>query len=305
MRSLPRVSPVAGATVLHCDDLAVATYTHRTDRPDRAAMPVASVTGAARPYLHPVRTLGGVTVTELRPSDHPHHLGVSMAVPDVAGTTFPGVNFWGGRTYVRDLGPVELDNHGTQEHTGWLLRDPDGCVQELSWSRRGRELLRERRTISALALTDRAWALDFTSALTNVSGEDLSVGSPATNGRPGAGYGGFFWRAPRPGPDEPAPDVFTGAAAGEEAVHGRSADWLVLAGRDWSLLFCGGNTETRADPWFVRTTEYPGVGSSLAWERRLPLPAGGTTARRVVTVVADGRLDRPAAAALARRAVTA
>ncbi|MER7998483.1 PmoA family protein [Streptomyces sp. NPDC095613] len=279
-----------GATDLRCEGRVVATYVHRPRVP--AAL-------SPRPYLHPVRTLGGVTVTELRPADHAHHLGVSVAVPDVSGA-----NFWGGRTYVRGRGPVELDNHGTQEHTGWLLRDPDGCVEELSWRRAGRELLRERRTVSVLALSRDAWALDITSALINVSGGELSFGSPATNGREGAGYGGFFWRAPasaEPGP--PAAEVFTEAASGEGTVHGRRARWLALAGREWTLIFAGANEETRRDPWFVRTADYPGVGSSLAWRERLPLPAGGTVARRIVTVVADGRLDRAAAGALARKAV--
>lgn len=82
----------------------------------------------SRPYLHPVTTLAGTPVTEERPADHLHHLGASVAVPDVAGH-----NFWGGRTYVRDQGPTELDNHGTQRHLGWKLRDPDGFVEELSW----------------------------------------------------------------------------------------------------------------------------------------------------------------------------
>ncbi|MFJ2114444.1 MULTISPECIES: PmoA family protein [unclassified Streptomyces] len=305
MKSLTRMDRAAAATVLHCDSGPVATYVHRPHPPHREELPGSPSVPSPRPYLHPVRTLGGVTVTEVRPADHPHHLGVSMAVPDISGATFPTVNFWGGRTYVRDRGPVAMDNHGTQEHTGWLLRDPDGCVEELSWKRSGYELLRERRTISALALSADAWALDFTTALTNVSGEELSIGSPATNGRPEAGYGGFFWRAPKQRPGDPAPDVFTGDATGEAAVHGHTTDWLALAGQGWTLLFCGANEATRNDPWFVRTTEYPGVGSALAWGRRLPLPAGGSVARRVVTVVADGRLDRRAAAALARKAVTA
>ncbi|MFI9583274.1 PmoA family protein [Streptomyces sp. NPDC052236] len=285
--SVAQPSRTDGATVLSCGGRPVAGYVHRPQLP--AVL-------SPRPYLHPVRTLGGVVVTELRPADHGHHLGVSMAVPDVSGG-----NFWGGRTFVRDRGSVEVDNHGTQEHTGWLLRDPDGCVEELSWSREGRVLLQERRTISTFTLSG-TWALDFSSALTNVSGEDLSIGSPATNGRPGAGYGGFFWRAPK---EDVATVAFTEAAEGEDAVHGHRADWLALAGRDWTLIFAGANEETRKDPWFVRTSEYPGVGSSLAWQERLPVPAGGTVARRIVTVVADGRLDRPAAAALARKAVAA
>ncbi|MCX5396299.1 PmoA family protein [Streptomyces sp. NBC_00102] len=250
-----------------------------------------------RPHLHPVTTLAGTPVTEERPADHRHHLGASVAVPDVAG-----YNFWGGRTFVRDQGPTVLDNHGAQRHLGWKLRDPDGFVEELGWVAAGTELLREHRTVAVVPLTDTAWALDFSFSLTNRSRTALSIGSPATNGRPGAGYGGFFWRAPK---EERAPEVFSATDDGEEAVHGRRADWLALAGDGWTLVFAGATGDTRRDPWFVRTAEYPGVGSSLAAEERLPVEPGGTVVRRVVTVVADGKLARDEAAALVRKVVTA
>ncbi|MFI5570587.1 PmoA family protein [Streptomyces sp. NPDC051740] len=249
-----------------------------------------------RPYLHPVTTLAGTAVTELSPADHAHHLGVGVAVPDVEG-----FNFWGGRTYVRDRGPTELDNHGSQRHTAYQLRDPDGFVEELRWMAAPGELLRERRTVAVTELTDTAWALDFTFSLTNVTSAPLSIGSPATNGRPGAAYGGFFWRARK---EETAPDVFTARTEGEGEAHGRPADWIALAGSTWTLVFAGATEQTRQDPWFVRTAEYPGVGSSLAHTDRLPLPPGETVVRRIVTVVADGRLDRSAAAALVRKAVS-
>ncbi|CAM5578121.1 PmoA family protein [Streptomyces pilosus] len=250
-----------------------------------------------RPYLHPVTTLAGTAVTELGPADHAHHLGVGVAVPDVEG-----FNFWGGRTYVRDQGPTELDNHGSQRHTAYQLRDPDGFVEELRWVAGPGELLRERRTVAATALTDTAWALDLTFSLTNTTPNPLSIGSPATNGRPGAAYGGFFWRARK---EETAPEVFTARAEGVSEVHGRTADWIALAGSGWTLVFAGVTEATRQDPWFVRTAEYPGVGSSLAHDARLPLPPGETVVRRIVTVVADGRLTPDEAAALVRRAVTA
>lgn len=250
-----------------------------------------------RPYLHPVTTLAGTAVTELSPADHAHHLGVGVAVPDVEG-----FNFWGGRTYVRDRGPTELDNHGSQRHAAYQLRDPDGFVEELRWVAAPGELLRERRTVAATELTATAWALDLTFSLTNVTRAPLSFGSPATNGRPGAAYGGFFWRARK---EETAPDVFTAHAEGENEVHGRRADWLALAGSTWTLIFAGVTAPTRQDPWFVRTAEYPGVGSSLAHDARLPLPPGETVVRRIVTVVADGRPDRDEAAALVRKAVSA
>ncbi|THA29361.1 oxidoreductase [Streptomyces sp. A1277] len=270
--------------LLSCAGRPVGRYTYLPD-------------AGGRPYLHPVTTLAGTPVTEERPADHRHHLGACVAVPDVSGH-----NFWGGRTFVRGQGPTALDNHGVQRHLGWKLRDPDGFVQELSWEADGGELLREHRTVAAAALSETAWALDFSFSLTNPGATDLSIGSPATNGRPGAGYGGFFWRAPK---EAAAPAVFSASADGEEAVHGRAADWVAMCGDGWTLVFAGATEETRRDPWFVRTAEYPGVGSSLAAAERLPLPAGATIVRRIVTVVADGRLDRAGGAALVRRAVTA
>lgn len=264
----------------------VGRYTTRPELPARLA---------PRPYLHPVTTLAGTVVTELGPADHPHHLGVGVAVPDVEGH-----NFWGGRTFVRDRGPTELDNHGAQRHSAFQLRDPDGFVEELRWVAAGAELLRERRTVAAVELADSAWALDFTFSLTNITAQPLSIGSPATNGRPGAAYGGFFWRARK---EAAAPRVFTPGREGETEVHGTRADWLALAGAAWTLVFAGVTVATRRDPWFVRTEEYPGVGSSLAYDERLPVGPGETVVRRIVTVVADGVLGRDEAAALVRKAV--
>ncbi|MGW1748207.1 DUF6807 domain-containing protein [Streptomyces sp. NPDC002092] len=249
-----------------------------------------------RPYLHPVTTLAGTAVTELSPADHTHHLGVGVAVPDVEGH-----NFWGGRTYVRDRGPTELDNHGAQRHTAFQLRDPDGFVEELRWVASGGELLRECRTVAATELTDTAWALDFTFSLTNVTDRPLSIGSPATNGRPDAAYGGFFWRARK---EYDTPHVFTADREGEAEVHATRADWPALAGTTWTLVFAGATDTTRRDPWFVRTAEYPGVGSSLAHTDRLPIAPAETVVRRIITVVADGRLSRNEAAALVRKTVS-
>lgn len=234
-----------------------------------------------RPYLHPVRTLNGIVITELMPEDHRHHLGVSLAVPDLAGQ-----NFWGGRTFVRGAGPTRLDNHGAQRHLDWLDSTPGQLVERLAWlAKDGRMLIDERRTLAARTVRSAdCWALTFAFRLENVSGEPVEIRSPATNGRPGAGYGGFFWRAPM-GPVR----VFTAAAAnGEEEVHGRPARWLAMAGEHWTLVFVAGDERTARDPWFVRAREYPGVGSSLAWDAPLVVPAGTAVQRTIITLVADG-----------------
>jgi hypothetical protein len=257
---------------LSCAGRQVAQYVTR---------PYLAATLSPRPYLHPVRTRGGIEVTELKPADHAHHLGACVAIPDVGG-----LNFWGGRTYVRDQGPTWLPNHGIQRHMSWARRAVDCFAEALSWEGpEGGAVLREHREVSAVPAGDH-WALDFTFTLYNVAGRVLRIGSPAVNGRPGAGYGGFFWRAPG---TSTGVRVFSPDGSGEAGVHGRHADWLALTGtaadgREWSLVFTGD------DPWFVRVGEYPGVGSALAWDQPLFLEPGQTLSRRVVTVVADGVL---------------
>jgi hypothetical protein len=245
---------------------------------------------APRPYLHPVRTLGGAVVTELMPPSHRHHLGASVAVAEV-----DGANFWGGRTFLAGHGPAWLDNHGTQRHVRWLRREDTGLHEALRWDTiGGASLLAERRAITATPLDDVAWALDFTFTLANVAERDLTIRSPAAHGRAGAGYGGFFWRAPSA----------RSSCSLSADVHGATAPWLSVAAPAWTLVFAGGDAATRQDRWFVRTRDYLGVGSALAWDAPLVLAAGAALTRRVVTVVADGPLSPVRAAAYVSQLVS-
>jgi hypothetical protein len=245
-----------------------------------------------RPYLHPVRTLGGILVTDTQPADHQWHLGISVALPDVEGW-----NFWGGRTYLRGQGYVGREDHGRIEHAGFEQLGDDGFTERLHWlSPHGELLLTECRQVWAF-LADRGWGLQLVTILTNAAGRPIRLGSPATNGREGAGYGGLFWRLP------PArtPHVYTATATGEQAVHNCAAQWLAWADRSvgFTLVFTGTNQATRDDPWFVRVEEYPGVGSQLAARDSLTLPPGGAATRGLRTLLADGTLNREAAQAWA------
>ncbi|MCF6473509.1 oxidoreductase [Nonomuraea sp. MG754425] len=254
-----------------------------------------------RPYLHPVRTLGGLTVTDRTPASHPHQLGISVATPDLDGH-----NFWGGRTYVAGHGPAWLDNHGTQRHQRWLHRTGTELVHDLCWlDAHGRTLLRERRTIGCRPAGATAWALDVRTRLTNATDRPLAFRTPAALGRAGAGFGGVFWR----GPAVAAAHVLSPDGPGVPAAHGRPAAWVAVGGTSpgpdgasWTMLFTAGDDVTARDRWFVRARDYVGVGSSLAWDRPLTLPAGESLARHVVVVVADGLLSPATAAGLARAA---
>ena len=239
-----------------------------------------------RPYLHPVRTLGGVPVTDVLPEDHRWHLGVSVAMQDVAG-----VNLWGGRTYVRDRGYTWLDDHGRIVHDGWLAQAPDGFGERLLWQDpQGRTLLTETRTVAARAVP-LGWELSFAYALS--AGTPVTLGSPATNGRPGgAGYGGFFWRA-TPGPAT----TFTASRDGEESVNGSAEPWVAITGPGpYTLVLRGLSGDDR---WFVRTGAggYNGVCAALAFERTITVAPEEPVQRSLTVLVADGVLSREQVAA--------
>jgi hypothetical protein len=247
-----------------------------------------------RPYLHPVRTLGGVVVTDALPADHRWHLGASLAVADVAGT-----NLWGGRSYLRGTGYTWRDDHGRIAHAGFVTRAGDHLVQRLRWcDPAGEALLHERRHLRARAALGRpdAWVLEVAYTLTAPPDRAIALGSPATNGRPGgAGYGGFFWRA---APGSRPPRVFDAAAAGEEAVNGSSQRWLALvspAPAPYSLIFVG---LAAGDHWFVRSSRYPGVCAAFAFEQPRVIAAGATLTGRHLVLVVDGAVSAARAARL-------
>lgn len=211
-----------------------------------------------RPYLT-AATASGAPATAVGPEDHLHHLGVSVAIPDVNGTTF-----WGGRTFVRGEGSRMLPNHGRQVSTSREIGQ-GRVTEELAWvASDGTSLLDERRTILVRDGGDgieMLWSTELTAAHGAVS-----FGNPQTNGREGAFYGGIFWRASfRTG------RVRCAGGEGADAAHGSLSPWLAVDGPDVSLV---ASTSNRDMPWFVRADGYVGFGPGVAVTGRRNLAAG-------------------------------
>lgn len=249
-----------------------------------------------RPYLHPVRSTAGTPLTDVRPADHVHHMGVSMALPVVDGTSF-----WGGRTYVRDQGSTLLDNHGRQQPLTTDLEGPH-LVQHLVYlDEHGDPLLRERRQVTAVDLTEGAWALGWSSDLLATE-KDLAFDSPATNGRVGAGYGGILWRLGT----ADSRQVLSVEGEGEDRAHGSTSPWVAFVQhrRTAAVTLVLAQTGTVL-PWFLRATEYDGAGPAVAWDRTRTVAQGETLHLGLVGAVVDRVLDLEEAGALAEQAVAA
>ncbi len=258
-----------------------------------------------KPYFHPIRTLAGDLITNYRPHDHLWHKGIQMTIAHLDDQ-----NFWGGGSYRHGQGYVQLSNNGSQRHDSWESIEVDdnsfSARQKLSWiTQAGEHWIDETRCIAVDALDPDAgyWALDFSTALRNVKDvaprlsraeahSTLHIGSPTTEGRPLAGYGGLFWRGPR---SFDQGKVITAAGHEGPAAMGQPAAWLAYTGHhDGS-----GNTSTLAfldhpsnlrypNKWFVRQTPYACASFAFMFDEVYALQAGDTLTLRYRIVIASG-----------------
>lgn len=277
-----------GRVVVTAADVDLAEYVVEPDvpRPD-----------SPKPYLHPLRTTAGDVVSAVRPHDHPWHNGVQFTVANLSGQ-----NFWGGRTFVRGRGYVPLDNNGSTRHVRWQHTEcEDGRVRlrhRLDWeTRAGERWLAEDRSIevSDVDFLDGSWLLTWKTSVRNTSGTRLRWGSPVTEGRTTAGYGGLFWRGPR---------SFTGGGVltstgihGDDAMGTRAA-WLAFTGlhdvslRASTVVFvdCPANP-VYPTPWYVRTTPFPVVSFAVTFHEPLLLEPGEELGLTHHAVIADGQWE--------------
>ena len=278
-------------------DLELFRYVYRPDDPQLES---------PRPYFHPVRTMAGDLVTIYRPHDHVWHKGIALSLPHLGAE-----NFWGGPTF-RAGRYVQLPNDGAMRHEGFEVaaaKDGVVCLREhLSWvTESGRTPVAEQRTIAATAWPDdSAWLLAFETTLRNVSGADIVIGSPTTEGRPNAGYGGLFWRGPR---SFTGGTVVTPGGLGDDELMGTRGPWLAFTGRHdgrgggATLVFRDAPANfSYPSQWFVRSTPFACVCPAPFFDTEHVFAADASLTLRYDIAIADGELAPAACAALAARA---
>ncbi|MFI6740009.1 PmoA family protein [Nonomuraea sp. NPDC050451] len=259
------------------------TYVYSPDTP---------VLESPKPYLHPIRTLGGRPVSLFRPHDHVWHKGIAWSLPHVGEH-----NFWGGPTYVHGRFYVQLENNGSATHremtTLAATAERVELGHTLDWTAQaGAPVIEERRSLAAHVVDEATWALVFDTEMTNVSGGTLAFGSPTTKGRENAGYGGLFWRGPR---------SFTGgiiqspAGAGGDELRGTRAEWFGFRGRhdetgDHSTIVMVDAADNPQHPpqWFARSEDFACLCPAPFFSEEVELPDGQSLRFRYAVVIADG-----------------
>jgi hypothetical protein len=285
---------------VRCDEHLLLTYVYAPDDPQLES---------PRPYFHPVRTLAGDEISLYRPHDHVWHKGIAWSLPNV-GTE----NFWGGPTYLRGRGYEQLPNNGTVAHRAfeWMTVTTARIEvgERLDWITAGGDVWFDETRSFAVALIDAtAWVLTFTTRMTNVSPHPIVIGSPTTEGRDNAGYGGLFWRAPR---SFTGGTVYAPGVAGGDELMGIRGDWLGFAGlheqagsldasrpRPAQFDDGGGRRSTvvfvdafdnpeSPTRWFVRTQPYACLCPAPFFSTEVPVAPAATLELRYAVAIADG-----------------
>jgi hypothetical protein len=246
-----------------------------------------------RPYFHPLRTLGGDQVSLYRPHDHVWHKGIAWSLPNVGAA-----NFWGGPSYHRGHGYRQLPNDGAMRHRDFaeVSAEPDvvRVRHRLDWvTEPGETWFEEVRGFAVtVGPAGTGWTLAYDTRFRNVSDAVITIGSPTTEGRENAGYGGLFWRGPR---SFTGGTVYAPELAGGDELMGTRAPWLGFTGRhdehdrSSTLLFVD-DPDNAGHPtrWFVRSGPFACVCPAPFFNTEVPVAPGETLRFRYAVTIVDG-----------------
>ncbi|MBT5901813.1 MAG: PmoA family protein [Opitutaceae bacterium] len=235
---------------------------------------------STRPYIHPLYSIDGDVLTNLRPNDHPWHHGISFTL-----TSVNGANFWGGPSHRAEDSYQWRPDHGTQRHLEWLEKTPGQLVERLAWidpQREGCILIEEKRTLRTNHQED-GWGLRWTSQIHNPGVEDLICENyHSLGGLEGSHYSGLQYRGTREFLHQHGDDSIKmlGECGSSELdeLHGHSANWLEWQGQvDTTLRRTRIRFESLSGPipWFVRPND-PMVAFAPHREKPLVISAGQT-----------------------------
>jgi hypothetical protein len=234
---------------------------------------------APRPYVHPLRTPGGISLTANAPADHPWHHALWSTIKFVNG-----VNFWEeyGDFGVLRTSELRAIDGGHQATIEW--RRPDGEVAA-----------REVRTIAERPVDGDAYALDWEFAITPT----VDTVFDRTPYDAVQGWGGYSGLTLRGAPDFTDTRLLLADGSEHEAVRGVPSSFCALEGPNAGIVLADHPSNDRyPTPWYASTrgaTYGDGwanfVNAAFLWDAPMHVAAGDTLRRRHLVVVHDTGWD--------------
>lgn len=178
-----------------------------------------------KPYFHPLSTLNGSVITELRPGDHPWHRAIWFSWKYING-----LNYWEeDRNTGHSEGITELKS------VKYQLNKEFGAKfnMELTYHPpTGSDLLKEERIVQLSAPSeDGSYFMDWESTFTALSNEVTLDRTPLPNEPDGKLYGGYAGFSARL--NQQLWDVKTTNDSGEtENLHGKSSRWVTYQAKN-------------------------------------------------------------------------
>ncbi|WP_458111987.1 PmoA family protein [Arthrobacter sp. R1-13] len=272
------------AIAVRIDGVEIAGYTYVPDDAQQES---------PRPGFQTLRTLAGDALSVFRPHDHTWHKSLAWSLPHLGED-----NFWGGPSYRRGKDYQWLPNNGSMEHQDILeagrIEGRFRFSHSLAWWTQAREhVVDELRTFEiSESPDDDSWAIAFETSMQNVSGHDIRIGSPTTEGRENAGYGGLFWRGPRDftGGRILGPDGLSG-----EELRGGRGEWLAFVGQhdgtcnhSTVMMVDDHRNEQHPPEWFTRSEPFACMGPAPFFSEEVLFSSGATLTNRYSFVAANG-----------------
>ncbi len=242
-------------------------------------------TDAGFPWIHPLKTTDGTTLTALAPPDHPWHRAVWFS-----WKYLDGVNYWdwGGR---KDGVPEGQTRRVGKED---VQTGPDGATVtiRLEYAAADRAILNETRTIVfALPRDDGSYTMDWTSTFT--AGEkDVVLERTPPKEKPWGGYAGLSFRGAGSLKEH---RVIDSEGRVDREAHGKTARWMDFSGIGEKgtpvgiAIFDHPNNPRHPAPWYVSVGNMPYFGPAPIFHEPFSLSAGKSLVLKYRILVHCGR----------------
>jgi hypothetical protein len=245
-----------------------------------------------KPHFHPLRTLGGADLTELRPDDHPWHRGLWFSWKFING-----LNYWEeDRKTGVSQGTTELASCKVEPQADFSAR----ITMRLSYHPPGAaEVLAEKRVLEISAPDARgAYHINWKSEFKATQAAELTrtplAGEPG--GKSWGGYAGLSLRLAKSargcsfGSDRIAPQKEA------KGAHGSDAKWFActLPDRGKGGISIFDNTANPSTTrWYV-TPGMPFMSPAVLWQKPLQLAKGESLSLAYRVLVFSTAMERSA-----------